>query len=85
MTVMTGFGVILAISSGRFKLVGQHFEPVQIHNPQRGFVRLRVEHGTHPESSFSRRDVNGGRSHLNFTEWDQKHAKDVAEEVKGRW
>jgi hypothetical protein len=30
------------------------------------------------------RDVNGGRSHLNFTEWDlpQKHAKDVAEEVK---
>ena len=28
--------------------------------------------------------MNGGRSHLNFTEWDrpQKHAKDVAEEVK---
>jgi cytochrome c551/c552 len=28
--------------------------------------------------------VNGGRSHLNFTEWDrpQQHAKDVAEQVK---
>jgi hypothetical protein len=28
--------------------------------------------------------VNGGRSHLNFTQWDrpQKHAKDVAEQVK---
>ena len=30
------------------------------------------------------RDVNGGRSHLNFTEWEhaQKHAKDVAGQVK---
>ncbi len=30
------------------------------------------------------RDVNGGRSHLNFTEWDkpQKHADHVANEVK---
>ena len=29
-------------------------------------------------------DVNGGRSHLNFTEWDkpQKHGKDIAEQVK---
>jgi hypothetical protein len=29
------------------------------------------------------RDVNGGRSHLNFTEWDkpQRHAKDVDDEV----
>ena len=31
------------------------------------------------------RDVNGGRRHLNFTEWNmpQQHAKDVTEEVKG--
>jgi hypothetical protein len=37
-----------------------------------------------PVSWLLQRDVNGGRSHLNFTEWDlpQKHAKDVAEEVK---
>jgi hypothetical protein len=30
------------------------------------------------------RDVNGGRSHLNFSEWarPQKHAKDVAAQVK---
>jgi hypothetical protein len=30
------------------------------------------------------RDVNGGRRHLNFTEWDrtQRHAKDVASEVR---
>src|SRR5271169_1433876 len=37
-----------------------------------------------PVSWLLRRDVNGGRSHLNFTEWNhpQKHAKDVAEEVK---
>ncbi len=37
-----------------------------------------------PISWLLQRDVNGGRSHLNFTEWDrpQKHAKDVAEQVK---
>ena len=37
-----------------------------------------------PVSWLLQRDVNGGRSHLNFTQWDlpQKHAKDVAEEVK---
>jgi hypothetical protein len=37
-----------------------------------------------PMSWLLQRDVNGGRSHLNFTEWDkpQKHAKNVAEQVK---
>ena len=37
-----------------------------------------------PVSWLTQRDVNGGRSHLNFTQWDrpQRHAKDVAEEVK---
>ena len=37
-----------------------------------------------PVSWLLQRDVNGGRSHLNFTEWDlpQKHAKDVAEQVR---
>ena len=37
-----------------------------------------------PVSWLVQRDVNGGRSHLNFTEWDrpQQHAKDVAEQVK---
>jgi hypothetical protein len=37
-----------------------------------------------PVSWLLQRDVNGGRSHLNFTEWNrpQKHAKDVAAEVK---
>jgi hypothetical protein len=37
-----------------------------------------------PVSWLLQRDVNGGRSHLNFTEWEhpQKHAKDVTEEVK---
>src|SRR5579863_3940803 len=37
-----------------------------------------------PVSWLLQRDVNDGRSHLNFTEWDkpQKHAKDVAEQVK---
>jgi len=37
-----------------------------------------------PVSWLVQRDVNGGRSHLNFTEWNtpQRHAKDVAEEVK---
>ena len=37
-----------------------------------------------PISWLLQRDVNGGRSHLNFTEWNlpQKHAKDVANEVK---
>jgi len=36
-----------------------------------------------PVSWLLQRDVNGGRSHLNFTEWDhpQRHAKDVADEV----
>jgi len=37
-----------------------------------------------PVSWLVQRDVNDGRSHLNFTEWDrpQRHAKDVAEQVK---
>jgi mono/diheme cytochrome c family protein len=37
-----------------------------------------------PVSWLLQNDVNGGRSHLNFTEWDrpQQHAKDVAEQVK---
>lgn len=37
-----------------------------------------------PVSWLLQRDVNGGRIHLNFTQWDhpQKHAKDVAEQVK---
>jgi cytochrome c551/c552 len=37
-----------------------------------------------PVSWLLQRDVNEGRTHLNFTEWDrlQKHAKDVAEQVK---
>jgi mono/diheme cytochrome c family protein len=37
-----------------------------------------------PVSWLLQRDVNGGRTHLNFTEWDrpQRHAKDVAAEVK---
>ena len=37
-----------------------------------------------PVSWLVQRDVNGGRRHLNFSEWDlpQRHAKDVAEEVK---
>jgi len=37
-----------------------------------------------PISWLLQRDVSGGRSQLNFTEWDlpQKHAKDVAKEVK---
>ena len=32
-----------------------------------------------PVSWLLQRDVNGGRSHLNFTEWDrpQRHAKDA--------
>jgi len=41
-----------------------------------------------PVSWLVRRDVNGGRSHLNFTEWEraQKHAKDVAGQVKeAKW
>lgn len=38
-----------------------------------------------PMSWLLERDVDEGRRHLNFTEWDlpQKHAKDVAAEVKG--
>ncbi len=37
-----------------------------------------------PVSWLLQNDVNGGRSHLNFTEWEhpQKHAKDVVDEVK---
>src|SRR5271165_3967577 len=37
-----------------------------------------------PVSWLTQRDVNGGRSHLNFTEWDkpQRHAKDIANIVK---
>ena len=37
-----------------------------------------------PVSWLVQRDVNGGRSHLNFTEWDkpQKHAKDIPDVVK---
>ena len=37
-----------------------------------------------PVSWLVQRDVNGGRRHLNFTEWDhaQQHAKDAAAEVK---
>jgi cytochrome c551/c552 len=37
-----------------------------------------------PVSWLLARDVNGGRSHLNFTAWDhpQRHAKNVAEQVK---
>ena len=37
-----------------------------------------------PVSWLVQNDVNGGRSHLNFTEWDrpQRHAKDVATQVK---
>ena len=36
-----------------------------------------------PISWLVQRDVNGGRSHLNFSEWDrpQRHAKDVAAEL----
>jgi mono/diheme cytochrome c family protein len=38
-----------------------------------------------PVSWLVQRDVNGGRSHLNFTEWDrvQRHATDVTTQVKG--
>jgi hypothetical protein len=37
-----------------------------------------------PVSWLVQRDVNGGRRHLNFSEWDrpQKHAKDIAGEVR---
>jgi hypothetical protein len=36
-----------------------------------------------PMSWLLARDVNGGRRHLNFSEWNlpQKHAKDIAKEV----
>jgi hypothetical protein len=36
-----------------------------------------------PVSWLLQRDVNGGRQHLNFTEWDrpQRHSKDVGAEV----
>lgn len=37
-----------------------------------------------PVSWLVQRDVDGGRRHLNFSEWNrpQRHAKDVAAEVK---
>lgn len=37
-----------------------------------------------PASWMVQNDVDGGREHLNFSEWDrpQQHAKDVAEEVR---
>jgi len=37
-----------------------------------------------PVAWLVQRDVNGGRTHLNFTEWDrpQRHAKDVTAEVQ---
>ncbi|HEY4360641.1 MAG TPA: heme-binding domain-containing protein [Bryobacteraceae bacterium] len=37
-----------------------------------------------PVSWLVQNDVDGGRRHLNFTEWNvpQKHAKDIAEKVK---
>jgi cytochrome c551/c552 len=37
-----------------------------------------------PMSWLLQRDVDGGRQHLNFTEWDkpQKHAEHAADEVK---
>jgi hypothetical protein len=37
-----------------------------------------------PVSWLVQNDVNGGRGHLNFSEWDrpQRHATDVAAEVK---
>jgi mono/diheme cytochrome c family protein len=38
-----------------------------------------------PVSWLVQRDVNGGRRHLNFSEWDkpQRHGKDIASEVNG--
>ncbi|MEO8097958.1 MAG: heme-binding domain-containing protein [Acidobacteriota bacterium] len=40
--------------------------------------------GVAPVSWLVQNDVDGGRSHLNFSEWNQpqRHAKDVAEEVR---
>lgn len=37
-----------------------------------------------PVSWLVQRDVNGGRRHLNFSEWDlpQRHSKDVAQQVR---
>ena len=37
-----------------------------------------------PVSWLVQNDVDGGREHLNFSEWDRpwRHAKDVAEEVR---
>jgi mono/diheme cytochrome c family protein len=37
-----------------------------------------------PVSWLVERDVDGGRSHLNFSQWDQpqRHAKDVVKEVR---
>src|ERR1035437_156738 len=37
-----------------------------------------------PVSWLVQRDVNGGRGHLNFSEWDhpQRHAVDMSHEVK---
>jgi mono/diheme cytochrome c family protein len=38
-----------------------------------------------PVSWLVQRDVNGGRGHLNFSQWDepQRHANDVYREVEG--
>lgn len=38
-----------------------------------------------PVSWLLQRDVNEGRAHLNFSQWDQpqRHAKDVARQVEG--
>lgn len=38
-----------------------------------------------PVSWLTQRDVNGGRRHLNFSEWNkpQRHAGHVAEEIRG--
>ncbi len=38
-----------------------------------------------PVSWLAQRDVNGGRSHLNFSEWTklQRHAGHVGEEIRG--
>lgn len=37
-----------------------------------------------PVSWLTQRDVNGGRRHLNFSEWNkpQRHSKDVIKEIK---
>ncbi len=39
-----------------------------------------------PSSWLVQNDVDGGRAHLNFSEWQrpQRHAKDAADEVRNR-